>query len=54
VGGIAEVAFDAIDKTIDSVTKTAVFSHSKPNTCGETAEEQRHTNYNFISYEGEI
>jgi hypothetical protein len=32
-GGIVKPAFDAIDGTIDSITKTAVFSHCKPNPC---------------------
>jgi hypothetical protein len=38
-GGTAEAAFDAIDGKIDSMTKTAVFSHCKPNPCGEMAKE---------------
>jgi hypothetical protein len=42
-GGTAEAAFDAIDRTIDSMTKPAVFSHCKPKACGETAKEQQHT-----------
>jgi len=40
--GTAEAAFNAIDGTMDSMTRTAVFSHCTPNPCGETAEEQRH------------
>jgi hypothetical protein len=51
-GGTAEAAFDTIDGTIDSMTKTAVFSHCKPNPCGETAEEQQHTDHNFIHSRG--
>jgi len=49
---IAEAAFDAVDGTIDSVTITAVFSHCKPNPCGETIEEQRHSDNNFICSRG--
>jgi hypothetical protein len=52
MGGTAEAAFDAIDGKIDSMTKTAVFSHYKPNPCEETAKEQRYTNYNFIYSRG--
>jgi len=47
-GGTAEAAFDAINGTINSMTKTTVFSHFKLNPCGETAKEQQHTDYNFI------
>lgn len=32
-GGIVKAAFDAIDGTIDSITKAAVFFHCKPNPC---------------------
>jgi len=38
-GGIAEAAFDAMDGTVDSITKTAMYSRYKPNPCGETAKE---------------
>ena len=51
-GGTAEAAFDDVDGTIDSITTTMVFSHCKPNPCGETAKEQWHTNYNFIYLRG--
>ncbi len=51
-GGITEAAFDASDGTIDSMTITAVSSHCKPNSYGETAEEQRHTDNNFICSQG--
>ncbi len=51
-GGTAKAAFDAINGTIDSRTETVVFSHCKPNPCGEKAKEQRHTNYNFIYSRG--
>ena len=51
-GGTAEAAFDAVDGTINSMTTTVVFSHCKPNPCGETAEEQQHTDYNFICSRG--
>jgi len=47
-GETAEAAFDAVDGTIDSMTTTTIFSHCKPNPCGEAAEEQRHTDDNFI------
>jgi hypothetical protein len=52
VGGIAEEAFDAVDGTIDSIIITAVFSYYKPNSNREIAEEQRHTDYNFIFSRG--
>lgn len=51
-GGTAEAAFDAVGGTIDSMTTTAVFSHCKPNSCGETAEEQRYTEYSFVRLRG--
>jgi hypothetical protein len=51
-GETAEGVFDAVNGTIDSITTTAVFSHCKPNPCRETAEEQRHTNNNFICSRG--
>jgi hypothetical protein len=47
-GGTAEAASDAIDRTIDSVTKAAVFSRCKSKTYEKTAEEQQHTNYIFM------
>jgi hypothetical protein len=38
--------------TFDNMATTAVFSHCKPNPHGETAEEQRHTDNNFICSRG--
>jgi hypothetical protein len=46
--GIAEAAFDAVDRTIDSTTAIAIFSHYKPNPYRETTKEQWHTDHNFI------
>ena len=51
-GGTAEAALDARDRMIDSMTITAVFYYCKPSSCGETAEEQRHTDYSFICSRG--
>ena len=39
-GGTAKAALDAKDGTIDSITKTAVFSCRRPNPYREMAEEQ--------------
>ena len=36
-GETAKAAFNAVDRTIDSMTKTAVFSHCKPSPCSEVA-----------------
>jgi hypothetical protein len=36
---IAKAAFDAIDRTIDSMTKIVVFSRYKPNPCREKLKE---------------
>lgn len=49
--GAAEVAFHAIDGTIDSIIIT-VFSHSNSDPYEETAEEQRHFEYNFMCSPG--
>lgn len=38
-GGTAEAAFDAVDGTIDSIVKTAVFSYCKPYPYRERAKE---------------
>jgi hypothetical protein len=38
-GGTAKATFNAIDRTIDSITKTIVFSYCKLNPCKETAKE---------------
>ena len=37
--GTVEVAFDAVNRTIDSMTTTAVFSYSKLESCGEIIDE---------------
>jgi hypothetical protein len=39
-GGIAKRAFNAIDRTIDKMTTTIVFSYYKPNPYREIAKEQ--------------
>ena len=38
-GETAKVAFNVVDRTIDSITITMVFSYYKPSPCGEIAEE---------------
>ena len=38
-GGIAKAAFDAMDGTVDGITKTAMYSRCKPNPYGEMAKE---------------
>jgi hypothetical protein len=40
VGVTAETAFDAVNRTIDSMTKTAVFFLWNLISCGEMAEQQ--------------
>ena len=50
-GPTAEVAFDAVNGTIDSMSTTTILSHCKLNSYAETAEGQRH-NENFIYWRG--
>ena len=38
-GGMAEVAFNAMDRTIDSITETTIFSRYKLNLCGEACKD---------------
>ena len=52
-GQTVEVAFDGVDGTIDNMTTTVVFSHCKPDTCGEIAEEQEKIDDSFIYSRGE-
>jgi hypothetical protein len=39
-GGIAERAFNAIDRAIDNITTTIILSYCKPNPYREIAKEQ--------------
>jgi hypothetical protein len=39
-GRTAERAFNAINRTINNITTTIVFSYYKPNPCREIAKEQ--------------
>ena len=47
-GVIATAAFDALNRTIDSIAKLQYFSNCKSSPCREIAKEQEQTNYNFI------
>jgi hypothetical protein len=40
VGGTAERGFNVVDRIIDNITTTIVFSDCKPNPCREIAKEQ--------------
>jgi hypothetical protein len=40
-GEITKAAFNAVDKTIDNIIITVLFSHYKPNPYREIAEEQQ-------------
>ena len=39
-GETAKVVFNAVDRTIDSITTSILFSHCKLNPCREIAEEE--------------
>jgi hypothetical protein len=39
-GGTAKAAFNAVNKTIDKITTTVVFSYYNPNPCRAIAKEQ--------------
>ena len=51
-GLIATLAFNALNRTTDSIAKLQYFSDCKSSPCREIAKEQYQTDYNFIYLRG--